>query len=48
VCGLYLVLEIAQRMKLVEVGDVAVGGSQAKANASKYKAMSKERNCTLQ
>ena len=42
------ILEIAHQMGLVEVGDVAIDGSKAKANASKHKAMSWERACQLE
>jgi hypothetical protein len=35
-------------MELVEVGDVAIDGSKAKANASKHKAMSWKRACQLE
>ena len=35
-------------MGLVEVGDVAIDGSKARANASKHKAMSWERACQLE
>lgn len=41
------ILEIAHQMGLVEVGDVAIDGSKARANASKHKAMSWERACQL-
>lgn len=42
------ILEIAHQMDLVEVGDVAIDGSKARANASKHKAMSWERACQLE
>lgn len=42
------ILEIAHQMDLVEVGDVAIDGSKARANASKHKAMSWERACELE
>jgi len=42
------ILEIAHEMELVEVGDVAIDGSKANANASKHKAMSWERVCQLE
>ena len=47
--GLFVqILEIAHHMGLVEVADVAIDGSKAKANASKHKAMSWERACALE
>lgn len=42
------ILEVAHQMGLVEVGDVAIDGSKAQANASKHKAMSWERACQLE
>jgi len=42
------ILEIAHEMELVEVGDVSIDGSKAKANASKHKAMSWKRACELE
>jgi transposase len=42
------ILLVAHQMELVEVGDVAIDGSKAKANASKHKAMSWERACQLE
>lgn len=42
------ILEIAHQMGLVELGDVAIDGSKARANASKHKAMSWERACELE
>jgi transposase len=37
------ILQVAHQMGLMEVGDVAIDGSKAKANASKHKAMIKQR-----
>lgn len=42
------ILLIAYQMGLVEIGDVAIDGSKAKANASKHKAMSWKRACELE
>jgi transposase len=42
------ILDIAHQMGLVEVGDVAIDGSKANANASKHKAMSWKRACQLE
>ena len=42
------ILQIAHQMGLVQVGDVAIDGSKAKANASKHKAMSWKRACQLE
>ncbi|NBC27993.1 MAG: IS1182 family transposase [Bacteroidetes bacterium] len=42
------ILLIAHQMGLVEVGDVAIDGSKARANASKHKAMSWKRACQLE
>lgn len=42
------ILEVAHQMGLVELGDVAIDGSKAQANASKHKAMSWERACQLE
>jgi len=42
------ILLVAHQMEVVEVGDVAIDGSKAKANASKHKAMSWKRACQLE
>ena len=42
------ILQVAHQMGLMEVGDVAIDGSKAKANASKHKAMSWKRACQLE
>ncbi|MEX0823709.1 MAG: transposase, partial [Balneolaceae bacterium] len=42
------ILLVAHQMGLVEVGDVAIDGSKANANASKHKAMSWQRACQLE
>jgi len=42
------ILLIAHEMELVEIGDVAIDGSKAQANASKHKAMSWQRACQLE
>lgn len=42
------ILLIAHQMGLVELGDVAIDGSKANANASKHKAMSWKRACQLE
>jgi len=42
------ILLVAHQMELVKVGDVAIDGSKAKANASKHKAMSWKRACELE
>jgi len=42
------ILLVAHQMEMVKVGDVAIDGSKAKANASKHKAMSWKRACELE
>lgn len=42
------ILLVAHEMDMVKIGDVAIDGSKAKANASKHKAMSWKRACELE